>query len=117
MSTFPPLNARLGRIGLAFAALISIAAIATPALAAPEESFEQRYHKKYLNDYPNYRNNNSRDNTYRHQQRHRHNDNDGFFSFGFGGGPVAAQERLADIAHRMPDGRVVATNRHLPGVC
>jgi hypothetical protein len=82
VSPFKPLNARLGRIALAFAALISIAAVATPALA-DEESFEQRYHKKYLNYYPNYRNNN-----YWHRQRHRHNDNDGFFSFGFGGGPV-----------------------------
>ena len=88
MSPFTPFKARLGRIGLAFAALISITAVATPASAAPEESFEQRYHKKYLNDYPNYRNNNYRDNNYRHRQRHRHNDNDGFFSFGFGGGPV-----------------------------
>jgi hypothetical protein len=82
MSPFKPPNARLGRIGLAFAALISIATVATPA-SADEESFEQRYHKRYLNEYPNYRQNN-----YRHHHRHRHNDNDGFFSFGLGGGPV-----------------------------
>jgi hypothetical protein len=92
MSTFTPFNARLGRIGLAFAALILIAVVATPALA-DEESFEQRYQKRYLYDYPNYRNNNHRHNNYRgnnyrHRNRHRHNDNDGFFSFGFGGGPV-----------------------------
>jgi hypothetical protein len=73
MSPFKPPNARLGRIGLAFAALISIATVATPA-SADEESFEQRYHKRYLNEYPNYRQNN-----YRHHHRRRHNDNDGLW--------------------------------------
>jgi hypothetical protein len=33
MSTFNPIGARLGRTGLAFSALISIAALATPAVA------------------------------------------------------------------------------------
>jgi len=73
MSTFKPLS----RIGLAFAALISIAAVAAPASA--QERFENRYPYRgnvYNYDYQNYR----------HQQRHRHrHDNDGFFSFGLGG--------------------------------
>jgi hypothetical protein len=85
MSPFKPLNARLGRIAL-FAALISVAAVATPA-SADEESFEQRYHKRYLNDYRyDWQNNYPHR---RHYRRHgHHNDNDGFFSFGLRGGPV-----------------------------
>jgi hypothetical protein len=62
MNTFKSINARLGRVGLAFAALISIAAMATPASAD---------------------NSNNRGNG-RYYHHHRH-DNDGFFSFGFGG--------------------------------
>jgi hypothetical protein len=76
MSNFAPLNARLSRIGLAFAALISIAALATPASA--QERFEDRYP---------YRGNiydcNHRD--CRQQHHHHRHDNDGFFSFGLGG--------------------------------
>src|SRR5215510_14344035 len=78
MSLFKPVNARLGRPGLAFAALISIAVVA-PALA-DEQTFEQRQHNRYLQEYP----------YYRHHHRHRHHDNDGFFSFGLGGGPIYA---------------------------
>ena len=77
MGNFAPLNARLSRIGLAFAALISIAAVATPASA--QERFEDRYP---------YRGNiydcNHRDCRQQHH-RHRQHDNDGFFSFGLGG--------------------------------
>jgi hypothetical protein len=54
MRTFKPISARLGHIGLAFAALISIAAMAGPAAA------DDWNHRHY-----------------------RHHDN-GFFSFGFG---------------------------------
>ena len=79
MSPFKPVNARLGRAGLVFAALISIAVV-TPSLA-DDDTFEQRYPKRYLNEYPNYN---------RHHHRHRHHDDDGFFSFGLGGGPVYA---------------------------
>jgi hypothetical protein len=70
MRPFELLNEGRGGIGLLFAALISIAAVAAPALA-DSESFEQRYHKRYLYDYPNYDYPN-----YRHNHRHRHYDND-----------------------------------------
>ena len=86
MNTFKSINARLGRVGLAFAALISITAVVAPASA--QERFEDRYPYRgniYNYDYQNYRHNNY-NNNYRH--RHRHNDNDGFFSFGLSGGPV-----------------------------
>ena len=87
MTTFKPITARLGRVSLAFAALISIAAVPTPATPAPDdgEKFSDR-----VQIYPNYRNNNYRHNNYsnNYRHRHRHNDNDGFFSFGLGGGPV-----------------------------
>ncbi len=53
MRTFKPTGRRLGRIGLAFAALVSIAAVAGPAAA---DDWGHRHH--------------------------RHQDN-GFFSFGF----------------------------------
>jgi hypothetical protein len=55
MTTFKPISGRLGRIGPAFAALISIAALAGPAAA------DNWNHGNY-----------------------RHRDN-GYFSFGFGG--------------------------------
>ena len=42
MSTFTPLSARLGRVGLAFAALGLMIAAATPA-PAQEDRFEKRY--------------------------------------------------------------------------
>jgi hypothetical protein len=73
MSTFGPRDARLGRIGLAFAVLISIAAVAAPARG---DSFNDRYYRGNIYDC------NHRD--CRHQHHHRH-DNDGFFSFGLGG--------------------------------
>jgi hypothetical protein len=83
MTTFKPIAARLGRVSLAFSALISIAAVATPATPAPDngEKFSDRVQSYYY--YPN--NNN---NYHHHHHRYRHNDNDGFFSFGLGGGPV-----------------------------
>jgi hypothetical protein len=75
MTTFKPITARLGRVSLAFAALISIAAVATPA-SADGEKFSDRVQSYY---YPN------NNNHHHHHHRYRHNDNDGFFSFGFGG--------------------------------
>ena len=73
MRTLKPLS----RIGLAFAALICIAAVAAPAAA--QERFEDRYPYRgniYNYDYQNYRH---------YQRHHRRHENDGFFSFGFGG--------------------------------
>ena len=82
MSTFMPFSARLGRVGLAFAALILTAA-ASPASA--QERFQDRYpfreHRWECNPGENCV-------TRRHQHRWRHHDNDGFFSFGLGGGSV-----------------------------
>ncbi len=57
MGTFKPISGRMGRIGLAFAALVSVAAVAGPAAA---DDWNHRYY------------------------RHRHHDS-GYFSFGFGG--------------------------------
>ena len=80
--TSKPITARLGRIGLAFAALVSIAAVATPAAAdsSDDGTFNERSYRGNINDC------NHRDcrHAYQHH-RHRQHDNDGFFSFGLGG--------------------------------
>ena len=82
MMTSKPITARLGRIGVAFAALVSIAAVATPAAAdsSDDGTFNERYYRGNINDC------NHRDCRHKYQHhRHRQHDNDGFFSFGLGG--------------------------------
>lgn len=76
MSTCTPPDAGLGRVGLAFAALVFITAVAGSASA--QERFQDRYpfreHRYECNPGENCV-------TRRHQHRWRHNDNDGYYEY------------------------------------